>query len=169
MSIRSQRGSALIMSVVVVLAITVIGVGIIRFAGREVAGASAGARHEALVACAEAGRRLLASQFHAIGLTPTAIQAFNVSLDGSAGTRGTRAMGGHVDGALSSIQLDQVVFLPDNAFGPSNRVRDLSNVISLAGQGGKPLRVLVHCQDGDTSAANTGRQLEVEFGVRFGL
>jgi len=169
MTIRSQRGSALLMSVIVVMVITIIGVGIIRFASREVAGATAGARHESLVACAEAGRRLLASQFHALGMTPTAIQAFSAPLDGPAGQARTMAIGGHVDGALANVQLDQVVFLPDNAFGPSNRVRDLSNVISLAGQGGKPLRILVHCQDGDTSTPTSGRQLEVEFGVRFGL
>jgi hypothetical protein len=169
MSIGSQRGSALLMSVVVVLVITIIGVGIIRFAGREVAGATAGAQHQSLVACAEAGRRLLTSQFHAIGLTPTEIVAFDAPLDGQAARSRTRAVGGHVDGAAANVQLDQVVFLPDNAFGPSNRVRDLTNVISLAGQGGKPLRVLVHCQDGGDGTPTSGRQLEVEFGVRFGL
>lgn len=165
----TQRGSALLMSVVVLLVITIIGVGIIRFASRETAGALAGARHQALVACADAGRKLLTSQFHAVGLAPTSLTALNVALDGTSGPVRTRAVGGHVDGATASVQVDQVVFLPDNAFGPSNRVRDLTNVISLAGQGGKPLRVLVHCQDGGDGTPTSGRQLEVEFGVRFGL
>jgi len=169
MSRPSQRGSALLMSVMVVLVISIIGVGIIRFASREVAGATAGARHAALVACADAGRKVLTSQFRAVGLAPTALTALNQPLDGPAGQARTQAVGGHVGSAASAIQVDQVVFLPDNAFGPSNRVRDLSNVISLAGQGGKPLRVLVHCQDGDLSTPASGRQLEVEFGVRFGL
>ncbi len=62
-----------------------------------------------------------------------------------------------------------MVFLPDNAFGPSNRVRDLSNVISLAGQGGKPIKVMVHCIDHGDGTPTGGRQLEVEFGVRFGI
>jgi hypothetical protein len=170
---RSQRGSALVMAVIVVLVITVLGVGIIRFAAREVAGSTAGARHQALVACAEAGRRLLAGQFHAVGVTPTALQALNVPLDGPANQATMYAIGGHINddlaGAGNPVQVNQVVFLPDNAFGPSNRVRDLSNVISLAGQGGRPLKVVVHCQDHGDGTATSGRQLEVEFGVRFGL
>lgn len=166
MRARDQRGSALIMSVVVVLVITVIALGIIRFASREVAGATAGARYEALVACADAGRRLLVSQFHAVGLSPTSLTAVNVPLDGPAGR--TQVVGGHVDEA-GGVQVNQVVFLPDNSFGPSNRVRDLTNVISLAGQGGRPLKIVVHCVDGGDGTATSGRQLEVEFGVRFGL
>jgi hypothetical protein len=179
MRIQSQRGSALLMSVIVVLAITIIGVGIIRFASREVAGATAGVRHEALVACAEAGRRLLSSQFHALGMAPTNLSALNLPLDGPAAKARTFAVGGHVDQSATApaasdptktdVQINQVVFLPDNSFGPSNRVRDLSNVISLAGQGGKPLKVVVHCIDGSDGTATGGRQLEVEFGVRFGL
>jgi type II secretory pathway pseudopilin PulG len=169
MDLRSQRGSALLMSMVVVVVITIIGVAVIRFSTREVAGATAGARHEALVACAEAGRKLLTSQFHAIGMAPTTLDALNTPLDGAAGVGRTMAVGGHVDSVAAAVQVDQVVFLPDNAFGPSTRVRDLSNVISLAGQGGKPLRVLVHCQDGSANSPTGGRQLEVEFGVRFGL
>lgn len=169
MSQRPQRGSALLMSVVVVLVISLIGVGIIRFASREVAGATAGARNEALVACADAARKLLTSQFHAIGLQPTTLTALNLPLDATGSQARTLAVGGHVDTSGPAVQVDQVVFLPDNAFGPSNRVRDLSNVISLAGQGGKPLRVLVHCQDGGNGTPTSGRQLEVEFGVRFGL
>jgi hypothetical protein len=166
----SQRGSALLMAVIVVLVITVLGVGIIRFASREVAGSTAGARHQALVACAEAGRRLLASQFHAVGVTPTSLQALNVPLDGPAGQAATFAVGGHInDDPNVNVQVNQVVFLPDNSFGPSNRVRDLTNVISLAGQGGRPLKVVVHCQDHGDGTPTSGRQLEVEFGVRFGL
>jgi hypothetical protein len=68
-----------------------------------------------------------------------------------------------------NVQVNQVVFLPENSFGPSNRVRDLTNVISLAGQGGRPLKIVVHCQDHGDGTPTSGRQLEVEFGVRFGL
>jgi hypothetical protein len=158
------------MAVIVVLVITVLGVGIIRFAAREVAGSTAGAQHQTLVACAEAGRRLLTSQFHAVGVNPTALQALNLPLDGPAAQANSFAVGGHIgDNPAVNVQVNQVVFLPDNAFGPSTRVRDLTNVISLAGQGGKPLRVVVHCQDHGDGTPAGGRQLEVEFGVRFGL
>ncbi len=167
-----QRGSALLMAVIVVLVITVLGVGIIRFASREVAGSTAGARHQALVACAEAGRRLLTSQFHAVGLPPTSLQPLNVALDtgGAPGPGSTAAVGGHInDDPAVNVQVNQVTFLPDNSFGPSSRVRDLSNVISLTGQGGRPLKVVVHCQDHGDGTPTSGRQLEVEFGVRFGI
>lgn len=166
---RSPRGSALLMSVIVVLIISVIAVGIIRFASREVAGSTAGARYGSLVACADAGRRLLMSQFHAVGLAPTSLGPMNQALDSTLTGARTLAVGGHVDEPAASVQVNQVVFLPDNAFGPSSRVRDLSNVISLAGQGGKPLKVVVHCIDHGDGTPTGGRQLEVEFGVRFGI
>jgi len=70
---------------------------------------------------------------------------------------------------LDSLLVTQVTLLPESAFGPSTRVRDLTNVVPIAGQGGRPLKVVVHCQQGGTSAASSGTQLEVEFGVRFGL
>jgi hypothetical protein len=161
MSPRSQRGSALLTAVITVLVVTIIGVAIVNFASREVAGATAATRRQGLVACAEAARSLLVSRFHAVGLVPTAVEALNVPLDGTGGT--ITAMGGHVDESASTVQVSQVQFLPDNSFGPSTRTRDITNMVSLIGQGGKPLRVVVHCVDGG------GRQLEVEFGFRFGL
>jgi FlaG/FlaF family flagellin (archaellin) len=161
MNRKHERGSALLTAVIVVLAVTIIGVGIISFAAREIAGATAGAQRQGLVACAESARQLLLSRFHAVGLVPTAVDALNVTLDGTGGR--TAAVGGHVDQSDATVQVSQVQFLPDNAFGPTTRTRDITNTVSLIGQGGKPLRVVVHCVDGG------GRQLEVEFGVRFGL
>lgn len=161
MSPARDRGSALLTAVVVVLVVTIIGVGIISYAAREIAGASAGAQRQGLVSCAESARQLLLSRFHAVGLVPTSLDALNVTMDGTGGR--VAAVGGHVDQPDASVQVSQVRFLPDNAFGPSSRTRDITNTVSLIGQGGKPLRVVVHCVDGG------GRQLEVEFGVRFGL
>ncbi len=94
---RAPRGSALLMSVIVVLVISVIAVGIIRFASREVAGSTAGARYGALVACADAGRRLMLSQFHAVGLAPTSLSPLNRALDSSLPGAQTLVVGGHVD------------------------------------------------------------------------
>jgi hypothetical protein len=161
MSRNPDRGSALLTAVIVVLVVTIIGVAIISFASREIAGATAGAQRQGLVSCAESARQLLLSRFHAVGLVPTALDPLNVTLDGTSGR--TAAVGGHVDQTGTAVQVSQVQFLPDNSFGPTSRTRDITNTISLIGQGGKPLRVIVHCVDGG------GRQLEVEFGVRFGL
>jgi len=167
MSRTQDRGSALVTAVVVVLIVTVIGVGIISFASREIVGATAGAQRQALVSCAESARNLLLSRFHSVGLVPTSLEALNVTLDGTGGR--TVAVGGHVDQPTSTVQVSQVQFLPDNAFGPTSRTRDITNTISLIGQGGKPMRVVVHCVDRGDGTDTGGRQLEVEFGVRFGL
>jgi hypothetical protein len=165
----SQRGSALIIAVIVVLIVSVIGIGILRFAFRESAGATAGAREQALVSCADSARQLLISQFNALGLQPTSITALNVPLDTTGANSRVQAVGGHYDTSVTGVSVAQVTYLPESSFGASNRVRDLTNVIALAGQGGRPLKVVVHCQAGDTTSATSGRQLEVEFGVRFGL
>src|SRR5512137_1297196 len=133
MKITSQRGSSLVLAVIVVLVISVIGVGIINFATLEVAGATSGARRQGLVACAESARQLLVSRFHAVGLVPTAVDALNLPLDGTGGNM--NAVGGHFDEAAANVQVSQVQFLPDNSFGPTSRTRDISNVVSLVGQG----------------------------------
>ena len=79
-----ERGSALVMTVVVVMVITIIAVGVVNFASREVSGAYAGARRQALVSCADSARQLLVSKLHAVGMNPTSIQALNVPLDATA-------------------------------------------------------------------------------------
>jgi type II secretory pathway pseudopilin PulG len=163
MSRPSQRGSALLLSVVVVLVVAVVGVAVIRFASGEVAGAAAGSRHQALVACAEAGRQMLVSQFKAIGADVTSIEALNVPLDA-----GTRLRGGHFDSTGAGAQVAQVTRLPGAAFGPP-RPSSANWRITGRGTGGQPYKVVVHCQTGGDGTPTSGRQLEVEFGVRFGL
>jgi hypothetical protein len=164
MTPHSQRGSSLILAVIVVLVISVMAIGMVRFAASESAGATGGTRRQALVQCAEAARQLLLSKFHSLGAQPTDISALNVPLDGTGGS--TLALGGHVD--TMNIKIGQVTPLPPTAFGPPP-VRDASNIVSLVGQGGKPLKVVVHCMDYGDGTPTGGRQLEVEFGIRFGL
>jgi hypothetical protein len=173
MTKRSERGSVILTATIVIVVVTMIGVAIIRFASREVAGAWSGANRQALSACAESARQLLVSRFHAVGLSPSSIQALgvapdtNYTLDGTGGR--TLAMGGHIGEAAANVQVNQVVFLPENAFGPSTRSRDLTNTVALMGQGGRPIRVVVHCVDHGDGTPTGGRQMEIEFGVRFGL
>jgi hypothetical protein len=170
---RSERGSVILTAAIVIVVVTMIGVAIIRFASREVAGAWSGANRQALSACAESARQLLVSRFHAVGLSPSSIQALgvapdtNYTLDGTGGR--TVAMGGHIGEAATNVQVNQVVFLPETAFGPSTRTRDLTNTVALMGQGGRPIRVIVHCVDHGDGTPTGGRQMEIEFGVRFGL
>ena len=164
MNRQSQHGSALVMSVIVVLVIAVIGVAVIRFASREVAGATSARKTQALAACADAGRQVIVSQFKALGISPVSLTVLNAPLDAA-----TRVVGGHYD--RNDVQVTQVVALPGAAFGPDpGAVQDISNRVLVTGGGGKPLKVVVHCQQGGVGGdPRTGRQLEVEFGIRFGL
>jgi len=171
---RSDRGSALVIAIIVVAVMAAIGVGMLRYSWRGTAGASAGQRREALVACAEAARALIESRFHALGTSPIAVDALDVPLDGTSGRLAAR--GGHIDADLSDktdmrVLLDnirQVEELPPNALGAQNSALDLSNRI-VEFTTIPAYRVTAHCQEGDTSSATSGRQMEVEFLVRFGL
>jgi len=164
MSKRTEQGSALLLAVIVVLVITVMAVGMVRYAASESAGAVGGARHQQLVQCADAARQLLVSKFHALGVRPSDITPLNAALDGPGGS--TLALGGHLD-TMNAV-IGQVTYLPPTAFG-APPVRDISNTVALVGQGGQPMKVVVHCQDFGDGTATGGRQLEIEFGIRFGL
>jgi type II secretory pathway pseudopilin PulG len=162
---RSQRGSALVISVIVILVMAVIGVAMLRFGAREVAGSVALQRQQALSACADAGRQLILAQFRAVGTPPTSLPALDEPIDPSSGAR---VVGGHYDSP--GLAVSQVTYLPENAFGPDRgAVNSIGNRISVTGGGAKPMKVVVHCQMGGTGAPTSGRQLEVEFGLRFGI
>jgi Tfp pilus assembly protein PilX len=167
---KPERGSALVISTIVVLIIAVIGVGVLRFTQRETAGSQAGLRAEALSSCAEAARRLLESRFHALGTPATELSVLDVRLDGPSGRLAAR--GGHVDAdpAYPVVTVKQVEALPGNAIYSEAAGDDISNTIVSTGKlGGQPLKVTVHCQEGDLSSPTSGRQLEIEYGVKFGL
>jgi type II secretory pathway pseudopilin PulG len=173
----SERGSSLVIASIVVVVVAVIGIGLLRYASREVAGASAGQRAEALSTCTEAARQLLQSRFHALGTNPTQIAVLSERLDGNAGS--FRALGGHIDSNPTGVlvTVDQVAPLPTQAIGTDAVNLDVTNTLSGAGGaggpagtlGGTPLKVTVHCQEGDLTSWTSGRQLEIEFGIRFGL
>lgn len=158
-----RRGSALIITIVALMVITVIGVGMIRLAGREAAGAFSGLHEQEVVACAEAARLRLLSTFQALGFQASQVQALNLPLGTNSARPQATAVGGHYDTPPINTVVDQVTYLPESAFGPTSAARDLSGISSLVGQGGRPLKVTVFCQ------AGSGRSLEVEFGIRFGL
>jgi hypothetical protein len=173
---RFERGSALVVATIVVLIIAVVGVSILRFSSREAAGASSGMRQTALVTCADAARQLLVSRFHLLGRDPTAIEVLDVRLDGPDGR--LRGLGGHIDAdpSLPLVTIAQVKPLASGATEESTYSADITNRITGdqstgagAGLGGTPIVVTVHCQEGDHSSPTSGRQLEIELGVRFGL
>lgn len=166
---RFQRGSTLVVAVVVMVILTVIGVAMVRFAAREQAGALAASRHEALVACARAAVRVLQSQF-GVGVSP------DVPLDIVIGSLTTgdspRLVGGHIDQdpTVTDVKVAQVTPTRAGAFTGSQRgVADLTNRVAQFGMGPGPKKVVAHCQLGDKSGPTTGRQIEVEFDVLSGL
>ena len=159
------RGSALLLAVIVVMVGAVIGVAMMRFGVREVAGATALQRQQSLAQCAHLGRQVLLSRFRAVGGAPTGLPGLGEPVDASTGLT---IMGGHYDS--SDVQLDQVNFLPDAAFGiDRGAVQTLTNRIFLTGGGAKPMKAVVRCKMGGSSSPDSGRQLEVEFGLRFGI
>lgn len=169
---RDPRGSALLIASIAMIIIAVIGVALVRFTQREVASATAGERAEALIACADAGRGLILSQLHALGADPKTIGVLGSDgslLDGPTGRM--RAMGGHVgqDPKLTAT-IVQVEDLPQNILGPQKKAFEGGNrTVKSGSMGGTPMKVTVHCQEGDLSTPTSGRQLELEFGILFGL
>lgn len=155
----NSRGSALLIAIIAVLIVSVIGIGILRFTYRNVAGATASAREQGLVACTQAAQNLMSSRFHALGTDPTLLPMFDVSLSANA-----RLLGGHYgQAAPATIQSVQVKPLPSNAFGPSAKPRDLTNAIVKDAASKAPFKVVVRCR---TAA---GTELELEYGIKFGL
>ena len=160
----SQRGSALVIAIIIILVMAVIGVAMLRFGAREVAGSTALQRQQALSACADAGRQLILSQFRALGPAPTSLPAIDQAIDPSSGAR---ILGGHYDHAAASVE--QVSILPGTAFGVDRGgVMSIGNRVFVTNP--KPTKVIVRCQIGGTAGdPASGRQLEVEFGLRFGI
>ena len=167
---KRERGSALIIATIVVLIIAVIGVGMVRFTQREVAGALAGQRADAVAACAAAAKQLLEAKFHVLGTQPTDLTVLNIKLDGVDGQQ--VALGGHIGGdpSLPVSTVKQVEVLPAAAQVKIDQMSDETSWNSAKGrEGGTGYKVIVHCQLGDLSSPTTGRQLEIEYGVNFGL
>jgi len=170
MRTHGQRGSALLNAMIMMLAMSVLAVGIIKFAGRGAASANADRNYAALVACADAGRQILQAQFRQLG-RPANITLLNRSLDSTSGGL-VQIRGGHIDG-VSGVQVQQVEVLQTGALGKSrggsgnitNVIGGIGNDSSLARS---DLRVVVHCQSPGSNDPTQGRQLEVEFGVRLG-
>jgi hypothetical protein len=139
--------------------ITVLAVGAIRFASREVGGALAARKEAGIATCADAARHMLMSQWKLLGersgpqiapleqtlepLTPTVLR------------------GGHYgDVNVTSVQ---IVRLNDLTTGSRFTADDLTNRIT---ESVANYRVVVHCTQGRGADA---RELEVEFGVNYGL
>ena len=153
---KTSHGSALLIVVIALLVLSVLGVAMLRFGYREVVGATAASREQAMVACAQAARNLLASRLYVLGKDPTLLDPLEVDL--SANLRTAAGHYGDVDVAVSQIRL-----LPSNAVGGENRGRDITNTIAKTPASKQPYKAQVRC------VHSNGTELELEFGFRFGL
>jgi len=155
----SARGSALIVAVIVVLVMSVLAVGIIRFASREVAGATAGRKLAAGASCAEAARAWILANWNALdNVPPVEKEPMDVTLES---VTPIALRGGHY--GQTGVTHVQIVKLNPQTVGPANKISDLTNKI---GDTATPYRVVVHCVQG---TGNDARELELEFGLTFGL
>jgi Tfp pilus assembly protein PilX len=155
----SERGSALIIAVIVVLVMSVLAVGVIRFASREVAGATAGRKLAAASSCAEAARAWILANWNALdNVAPADKPPMDVTLEN---VTPTALRGGHY--GQTGVTQVQIVKLNPQTVGPANKTNDLTNRI---GDTVTPYRVVVHCVQGSGTDA---REMELEFGLTFGL
>jgi Tfp pilus assembly protein PilX len=161
-----QRGSALLNAMIMMLAMSVLAVGIIRYAGRGAASAAAERNYAALVACAESGRQLLLTQLRQ--LQPDAQITFaDRTIDNPAG--GTvRVRSGHIGDAPGSVSVTRLEL--GSLGGNRGTTGNQSNMMGGAGDSSmarRDLKVIVHCQQPADADPTQGRQLEVELGVRL--
>jgi hypothetical protein len=159
------RGNALLLSIIVVLVMTVAAVGVIRFASREVAGANAARRQAGITACADAARTLLMSKWKVLGTQGMEIMPVEEQIEPNTPTT---LRGGHYGEV--NVNGVQVIRLNPLTVGASNSQGDITNRIA---DQVSSYRVVVHCTQGpanpDGSPGPDARELEVEFGVTFGI
>jgi hypothetical protein len=159
---RAERGSALLLAVMLVLILSVVGLAIATRSSSEGESVAAKRHHDASSACADAARELLMSQFTAFGTSPT-----QMTLATTVNDRTLRT--GHFDdfdpitkAAVTSVEAEQGVAQANIG------VSDVSNRIARTGMGGQVYRMTVVCES-PSPGGGTPRQSEVEYLVRFGL
>ena len=150
-----DRGSALILAMILMVVLAVVGVAIVNRTTREVDAVASKRHWDRAMNCAEGARQMLLSQFRTFGLDVTALQFEKVVGD-------QRFATGHYD----VFNTKEVKGIPGSPYG--NVGIDITNRITRIGSqglGGKAYRMNVVCSD---SGAPT-HQLEVEFLVNFGI
>jgi hypothetical protein len=165
---RAQRGSILLLALVLVVVLGLLGAAALSFSRSELAAARTARGGEELLACADAGRQYLLSRFKLFAMKPASLTVALSSdkLTGpcppAAGSDEKCLMGGHLGDTRTTVQ--GVRASPAGGDRGTRNARDLSNVVADANSlGGTDYQIVVHCMDG------RGRESEVEFVVRFGL
>ncbi len=161
----SARGSALLIVIILLAVLSVIGVAAVSLGSRARQNASAKARVDSLLACAQAARAQVWAEVARYGpgyFSSTRALDAPINLSGY----GELAAPAHYD-STTSMRVDQVVvgFEGGASDGAPAPTRDLTNAApgSDALFGGRAWRLAARCTDA------RGNQFEVEFSMRFAL
>ena len=149
-----DRGSALIVAVILVAVLAVVALGVITRTTAEIDAVGSKRHYDAAVSCADGARQMLLSQFRTFGTTPSSLV-----LDTTVNEK--RYSTGHYD----NFAIQSVVAATGTQGGASVGVSDISNRTSRTKLGGQVYRFTVVCSDQNSAT----RESEVEFLVRFGL
>lgn|GEM_PF-4506406 len=155
MSKKTTRGSAMMMTMVIIVGLLLLSVGALVFASNYNAGAAAMRRRQQLANCALSVRQYVASQLR-FPSSPT-LSTLNFTIPGSAGN--IVLQGGHYNQPLPSVTQFQITGSSNG--GIASSVEELGNNIRANGGGGN-LTGSATCTDAD------GKQYEVEFSFAFG-
>jgi hypothetical protein len=150
---RSDRGSALLVVVILVAVLGVVALALVRRTTSELDSIGAKRNYDVAQECADGAREMLYSQFRTYGVMPADLQ-----MDTNVGTK--RYASGHYD----QFNMKSVVVTTQTTSGTIG-ASDIVNRTGRSGLGGTVYRMAVVCSD----ASNPNRQSEVEFLVRFGL
>ena len=149
----SDRGSALLIAIVLVAVMAIVGLALVNRTTTEIDAIGSKRHYDVAIACADGARQMLMSSFRTFGTTPASL-----TLDKTVGDK--RLTTGHYD----TFALQSVVATTGSAAGAVGAT-DIVNRTSRTRLGGQVYRMTVVCTD--STAAS--RQSEVEFVVRFGL
>ena len=151
---RHDRGSALIISMILMVVLAVVGLALVKRTSREVDAVASKRHWDRAMSCAEGSRQMLLSQFRAYGVNRAGLQLSRVVGDQTYAS-------GHYDN-FNVASVGEAGGTPGGIVGSdaANRITKRSG-----GLGGKGYRFTVICSD---SAGSTHQQ-EVEFLVNFGF
>jgi hypothetical protein len=151
---RHDRGSALIVSMILMVVLAVVGIALVKRTSREVDAVASKRHWDRSMSCAEGARQMLMSQFRAYG-----VNLVNLQMQKQVGDQ--QYASGHYDN-FNVTSVAEAGGTPGGNVGgdASNRITKRSG-----GLGGKGWRMTVVCRD---NAAATHQQ-EVEFLVNFGF
>jgi hypothetical protein len=168
---RRERGSILLLAIILVVVLAVLAAAALSWSQKELGAADELRAGDELLACADAGRQHLLSNFKLFNVRPTSLtlaqpvlNADSASGGGAActGRPGERCMRSGHQGE-NGMEVQGVRMLPAGGDRSTRNVRDLTNTVATNSMGGSDYQVVVHCRDA------RGRESEVEFVVRFGF